>query len=96
MRRWFLSNHSKDQILVKRLKAAAERKAPASSVFFALLSVPAGGAWTAQLAGKIAEANEFIRRADLIEFRRRALAARRPAFFFKVGIDIVWRCDRSA
>jgi hypothetical protein len=58
--RWFLSYNSADQALAERLKAAIERKDPASSVFFAPPSLRAGGAWTAQLAEQIAEATGFI------------------------------------
>ena len=57
---WFLSYHSPDEKLAERLKAAIERKDPASSVFFAPSNLRAGGAWTAQLAEEIAEANAFI------------------------------------
>ena len=54
---WFLSYHTPDRTLAERLKAAIERKDPASSVFFAPSSLRAGGAWTAQLAGELAEAD---------------------------------------
>ena len=60
MPRWFLSYHSPDQSLAERLKAAIERKDPASSVFFAPSTLRAGGAWTAQLAQEIAAADAFI------------------------------------
>jgi hypothetical protein len=60
MRRWFLSYHSPDQALAKRLKAAIERKDPTSRVFFAPLHNRAGGFWTAQLAQEIADATAFI------------------------------------
>ena len=60
MPRWFLSYHSPDQELAERLKAAIERKDPASSVFFAPSNLRAGGAWTAQLAEELAEADAFI------------------------------------
>ncbi len=60
MTRWFLSYHSPDQSLAERLKAAIERKDPASSVFFAPSNLRAGGAWTAQLAQEIAAASAFI------------------------------------
>ena len=60
MPRWFLSYHSPDEKLAERLKAAIERKDPASSVFFAPSSLRAGGAWTAQLAEELAEADAFI------------------------------------
>jgi TIR domain len=57
---WFLSYHTPDQGLAERLKAAIERKDPTSSVFFAPSSLRAGGAWTAQLAEALAEADAFI------------------------------------
>ena len=61
MRRWFLSYHSADQALAKRLKAAIERKdGSASRVFFAPTHLRAGGSWSAQLAQEIAEATAFI------------------------------------
>ena len=60
MPRWFLSYHSPDEPLAERLKAAIVLKDPASSVFFAPSALRAGGAWTAQLAEQIAEANAFI------------------------------------
>jgi hypothetical protein len=46
--------------LAERLKTAIERKDAAISVFFAPLSLRAGGAWTAQLAEELAEADAFI------------------------------------
>ncbi len=60
MSRWFLSYHTPDQGLAERLKAAIERKDAALSVFFAPSSLRAGGAWTAQLAEELAEADAFI------------------------------------
>ena len=60
MTRWFLSYHSPDQPLAERLKAAIERKDPATSVFFAPANLRAGGAWTDQLAQELAEADAFI------------------------------------
>src|SRR5580692_10068106 len=60
MRRWFLSYHSPDQALAKRLKAAIERKDSTTRVFFAPTHLRAGGSWSAQLAKEIAEANAFI------------------------------------
>jgi formylglycine-generating enzyme required for sulfatase activity len=60
MPRWFLSYHSPDQTLAERVKAAIERKDPASRVFFAPLHIRAGGFWTAQLAQEIADATAFI------------------------------------
>jgi hypothetical protein len=60
MRRWFLSYHSPDQPLAERLKAAIERKDPASRVFFAPLHNRAGGFWSAQLVQEIAEATASI------------------------------------
>ena len=60
MSRWFLSYHSRDQPLTERVKAAIERKDPASRVFFAPTNLRAGGAWTEQLAQELAEADAFI------------------------------------
>ena len=60
MSRWFLSYHSPDQALAERLKAAIERRDPASSVFFAPANLRAGGYWSAQLAQELAEATAFI------------------------------------
>ena len=60
MTRWFLSYHSPDQRLAERLKAAIERKDPATSVFFAPSGLRAGGAWTAQLAQELAKADAFL------------------------------------
>jgi hypothetical protein len=60
MRRWFLSYHSPDQALAERLKAAIERRDPASSVFFAPANLRAGGFWSVQLAQELAEATAFI------------------------------------
>ena len=53
------SGHAKQENAA-RLKAAIERKDPASRVFFAPSNLRAGGSWTAQLAEEIAEANAFI------------------------------------
>jgi len=52
MRRWFLSYHSKDEAVAKRLKAAIKRKDSAVNVFFAPTHMRAGGSWSAQLARK--------------------------------------------
>ena len=60
MRRWFLSYHTPDEKLAKRLKVSIEQMDPESSVFFAPSSLRAGGAWTAQLAVEIAAADAFI------------------------------------
>ena len=60
MRRWFLSYHSKDEAVAKRLKAAIKRNDSAVSVFFAPTHMRAGGSWSAQLAQQIAEADVFI------------------------------------
>lgn len=60
MRRWFLGYHSPDQALAERLKAAIERRDPASQVFFAPTNLRAGSFWTAQLAQELAEATAFI------------------------------------
>jgi formylglycine-generating enzyme required for sulfatase activity len=57
---WFLSYHSLDEALAKRLKEAIERKDPASRVFFAPSNLRAGGAWTTQLSDQIGEADAFI------------------------------------
>ena len=58
--RWFLSYHTPDQELAERLKATIERKDGTSNVFFAPSSLRAGGAWTAQLAEELAQADAFI------------------------------------
>ena len=55
-----LSYHSPDAALAERLKAAIERRDPASSVFFAPANLRAGGYWSAQLAQELAEATAFI------------------------------------
>src|SRR5262245_38511778 len=60
MRRWFLSYHSPDQALAERLKAALERKNADAHVFFAPLSLRAGGFWSKALAEEIAQADAFI------------------------------------
>ena len=60
MPRWFLSYHVPDQALAERLKAAIERKDPASRVFFAPSHNRTGGFWTKQLAQEIADATAFI------------------------------------
>ena len=60
MPRWFLSYHSPDEELAKRLKSAIEGKDAGSSVFFAPSSLRAGGAWTAQLADELAKADAFL------------------------------------
>jgi len=60
MPRWFLSYHSPDQALAERLKAAIERKDPASRVFFAPAHLRAGRSWSAQLVEEIAEATAFV------------------------------------
>jgi hypothetical protein len=60
MSRWFLSYHSPDRALAERLKAAIERRDPAARVFFAPTHLRAGGAWSAQLAQEIADADAFI------------------------------------
>src|SRR5215472_14909229 len=60
MRRWFLSYHSADEALAKRLKAALERRDKDSDVFFAPSSLRAGGFWSKELAEGIAQADAFI------------------------------------
>ncbi len=57
---WFLSYHSPDQGLAERLKAAIARKDPATSVFFAPTDLRPGGAWTDQLAQKLAQTDAFL------------------------------------
>jgi TIR domain len=57
---WFLSYHSPDEKLAARLKGAVEGKAAALDVFFAPTHLRAGGAWTDQLAQKLAEADAFL------------------------------------
>ena len=59
-RRWFLSYHTPDQALAERLKAAIERKDPASRVFFAPTHLRAGRSWSTQLAEEIADAGAFV------------------------------------
>jgi hypothetical protein len=58
--RWFLSYHSPDHALAARLKAAIESRAPGSRVFFAPITLRAGGFWSAQLAKEIADATAFV------------------------------------
>jgi formylglycine-generating enzyme required for sulfatase activity len=60
MRRWFLSYHSPDHVLAERLRAALERKDTDAYVFFAPLSLRAGGFWSKALAEEIAQADAFI------------------------------------
>src|SRR5215475_13015797 len=60
MRRWFLSYHSPEQALAERLKNALERRDTNAYVFFAPLSLRAGGLWSKALAEEIAQADAFI------------------------------------
>ena len=60
MRRWFLSYHSPDQALAERVKAAIERRIPASRVFFAPANYGPAVSGPPQLAQEIAEADAFI------------------------------------
>jgi hypothetical protein len=60
MPRWFLSYHTPDYALAEQLKAAIERKDPASRVFYAPTQLRAGGSWTKQLADEIADSTAFI------------------------------------
>ncbi len=60
MPRWFLSYHSPDENLAARLRGAVEVKDQALDVFFAPTHLRAGGAWTDQLAQKLAEADAFV------------------------------------
>ena len=81
MPRWFLSYHSTGQALAERLKAAMERRDPTGAVFFAPLSLRAGGAWTAQLADAIAEATPSYcssAKPASANGRRRTLRGARP------------------
>jgi hypothetical protein len=59
-RHWFISYHSPEGVLTAQLKAAIERKDPASSVFFAPSNLRAGGFWSAQLAKEITDSTAFI------------------------------------
>src|SRR5262249_46854067 len=52
--------HSPDQALAERLKTALERKNTDAHVFFAPLSLRAGGFWSKALAEEIAQADAFI------------------------------------
>jgi hypothetical protein len=60
MRRWFLSYHTPDEALAKRLKGALEQKDKDSRVFFAPSSLRAGGFWSKALAEEVAQADAFI------------------------------------
>jgi conflict system STAND superfamily ATPase/TIR domain-containing protein len=60
MRRWFLSYHSRDQALARRLKATLEQKDTGARVFFAPSSLRAGSFWSKALADQIAQADAFI------------------------------------
>ena len=60
MRRWFLSYHSPDQALAKRIQAAIERRDEGARVFFAPESLRPGGRWAPALAEAIAEATAFV------------------------------------
>ncbi len=57
---WFLSYHTPDEPLAKRLKTAIEEKNQSLRVFFAPQHLRAGRSWSAQLAAEIAEADAFI------------------------------------
>lgn len=57
---WFLSYHSPDQALARRVKEAIERKAAGARVFFSPTELRAGSFWSPQLAQGIAEASGFI------------------------------------
>jgi formylglycine-generating enzyme required for sulfatase activity/cellulose biosynthesis protein BcsQ len=58
--RWFLSYNSSDQLLAERLKAAIERKNPASRVVIAPTHFRAGTFWLPQFAQELSEATGFI------------------------------------
>jgi formylglycine-generating enzyme required for sulfatase activity len=60
MRRWFLSYHSPDEPLAKRLKAAIECRDEGATVFFAPTNIRAGTHWAPALAEAIAEATAFV------------------------------------
>jgi WD40 repeat protein len=60
MRRWFLSYHSPDEALAKRLKAAIQQKDEGAHVFFAPANLRAGGRWAPALSEAIAEATAFV------------------------------------
>ncbi len=51
---WFLSYHTPDEPLAKRLKTAIEEKNQSLRVFFAPQHLRAGRSWSAQLAAEIA------------------------------------------
>jgi formylglycine-generating enzyme required for sulfatase activity len=57
---WFLSYHSPDQALARRLKDSIERKTSGARVFFGPTELRAGGFWSPQLAQGIADASGFI------------------------------------
>lgn len=57
---WFLSYHTPDEPLAKRLKTAIEEKNQSLRVLFAPQHLRAGRSWSAQLAAEIAEADAFI------------------------------------
>jgi hypothetical protein len=60
MLRWFLSYHTPDYALAKRLKAAIERRDPSSHVFLAPEHLQAGHPWSLDLEREIAAADGFI------------------------------------
>src|SRR5580700_6840019 len=57
---WFLSYHSPEEPLARRLKDAIERKAPATHIFFGPTELRAGSFWSPQLAQAITDASGFI------------------------------------
>src|SRR5438105_15261010 len=60
MRRWFLSYNSQDRALGEGLREALGRKDPDARVYFAPMSLRAGGFWLPELAKEIAEATAFV------------------------------------
>jgi hypothetical protein len=60
MRRWFLSYNSQDLALMQGIEVALRRKDPAAKIFFAPMSLRAGGFWLPELAKGISEATAFL------------------------------------
>jgi formylglycine-generating enzyme required for sulfatase activity len=60
MRRWFLSYNSQDLALMQGLEVALQRREPGDKIFFAPISLRAGGFWLPELAKGIAEATAFV------------------------------------
>ena len=60
MTRWFLSYHSPDEALARRVKVSIEQRRQGDSVFFAPAHLRAGGFWQQAIAEEIAQADAFI------------------------------------